>query len=425
MVRYKPNLPRFILLLSILLNLFCLTPAWSFYEKETEFHYLDVRALLRPYAVHQYISETNLFQQDKNESGVAAVARLLVSGEYRDTDRILMDSSLSYEINLLQNYIPNNLVTASPLNGQKTVVDVQRSDALEWSLSDSRFAHFLVDRLQITWQWQKLGLSLGRQPINLATTFFFTPNDFFAPFAAQNFYRVYKSGVDSIRTDLELSPLSQLSVIFVAGYGRDLDSENGWSDTVESKNNSLVLRYENVYGDFQWAVLMAEIEEKELLGFSLQGEILQWLGIRAEGHHGHDRLLDRTANELALGLEHRWENSLTANLEFFYHGSGADNKQDYWRIAQRQDSIYLAQRYMAVSISYEFTPLLVGDFLVLENLLDHSRLLAFNTVYSLADEAELVASVTIPLGEKSQQLVIESEYGLVANSLNVEIRWYF
>ena len=105
--------------------------------------------------------------------------------------------------------------------------DVERSSALEWSLSESNYIHTAIDRLNIHWIKDRVDIIAGRQPINLATTFYFTPNDFFAPFAAQTFYRVYKPGVDALRTEVRLGELSQLSLICALGYSPEKGSANG------------------------------------------------------------------------------------------------------------------------------------------------------------------------------------------------------
>jgi hypothetical protein len=45
--------------------------------------------------------------------------------------------------------------------------------------------------------------------------YYFTPNDFFASYAAQTFYRSYKPGVDAARLDWQWSELSQISLMTV------------------------------------------------------------------------------------------------------------------------------------------------------------------------------------------------------------------
>ena len=98
--------------------------------------------------------------------------------------------------------------------------------------------------------------------------------------------------------------------------------------------------------------------------------------------------------------------------------------QEYSSILQSNDSSYLANKYAAVGASYEFTPLLIGDLVIIQNGLDHSRLLAMNATYSLSDEAELVINIGLPSGKKSQLPNLKSEYGLIPKSVSLELRWF-
>ncbi|PCI49619.1 MAG: hypothetical protein COB51_03985 [Moraxellaceae bacterium] len=161
-----------------------------------------------------------------------------------------------------------------------------------------------------------------------------------------------------------------------------------------------------------------------MYGFSAQGEFTDWLGIRAEGHRAKSQIGEGQKNQLAVGFEHRWENGLSVIVELFYNGFGADSKQEYPTIFQSNDSPYLANRYAAIGMNYEFTPLWVGDLVVIQNRLNHSLLLALNATYSLADEAELVINIGLPIGKKSDPVGLGSEYGSVPKSLSFEWRWF-
>ena len=125
---------------------------------------------------------------------------------------------LGFELNIFQAYIPEALLSQGNL---ASFLDVERSSALSWNLKDGAYAPLAIDRLNARITYNRLDFILGRQPINLATTYYFTPNDFFAPFAAQSFYRLYKPGVDAARAEVRLGDLSQLSLVSVLGYNRD------------------------------------------------------------------------------------------------------------------------------------------------------------------------------------------------------------
>jgi len=142
----------------------------------------------------------------------AAIGRLLVDGWKGD--------AFAFELNLYEAYngssAPFNLAGLARR-------DVERSSALEWSQvdQDKTEALMAIDRLNARLSSGRVDFTIGRQAINLATTYLFSPNDFFAPFTAQTFYRVYKSGVDSARMEVRLGELSQLTLVGALGFGQD------------------------------------------------------------------------------------------------------------------------------------------------------------------------------------------------------------
>jgi hypothetical protein len=326
---------------------------------------------------------------------------------------------LGFEANVFQTHIPGTLLF--PGSTRRTV---ERSARLEWSFSDDDFSRVAFDRLNVRTSWDRLDVTFGRQAINLATTFYFSPNDFFAPFAAQNFFRVYKPGVDAIRAEFRIGELSQLSLINVLGYTPDNSTDTGWSRNADSQRDSFIGRVSFVIHDKEWALIAGQVRDTDILGGSFQGELFNWLGIRAEGHVADPGFSDKFS-ELSIGIEHRWESSLDARFEYFHHGSGASRVADYLALAMTTQSNYLARKYFAASVSYEFTPLLRADMLLIKNLLDQSWLASFYSVYSLSDEAELAVNLALPVGDEPVGAIISSEFGFIPAALNIEVRSYF
>lgn len=417
-MKYETTI-KFILTLVFSVTLLLSTlsiPALAFYEWQSDDGSFDLRALVRGFGIVYENPENQFFYEDKSDAGAAAIARLIMHAR--------AGQHLGFEVNAYQTYIPASM--ASRLGSLGTPLDVERSSALEWSFSDDDYVHLAIDRLNISCSYNRLDLIAGRQPINLATTFYFTPNDFFAPFSAQAFYRMYKSGVDAVRAEVRLGNLSQLSLISVLGYERESDSDTGWSRDPDWHRTSYVGRISKTFRDFEWALLGGVVREADVIGGSLQGELFQWLGIRSEGHFADPDDSQRNL-ELSLGIEHRWENSLNLRLEHFYHGNGASSVSDYdiTPTAAQGNSIYLGRNYTALGIGYEFTPLLNAEMLTIANLIDHSYLLSFNAIYSLSDEAELATNLGVPIGKKPEGNEIKSEFGLYPYTVSIEVRCYF
>lgn len=403
-------------LLSVALLLLLTVPgrSYAFYQWQGEEGSLELTGLLRGAGSRLRNPDNRFYFDDRNISALAGSARGMLHAR--------LGEQLTLEAHGVAGYTPGSLLRA----GRRTasMQGTERSDMLEWSRNsgESRL-HF--DRLNLQYSSGRLSIRAGRQPVNLAATFFFTPNDFFAPFAAQTFYRTYKPGVDAARLDVRTGDLSQLSLIGVLGYRADGSGDTGWSNRPDSGRTSGIVRASGVFGDFELAAVGGIVRRDRVIGGDLQGELFGWLGVRGEGHYAFadDRQQGDHA-EFALGLEHRWESSLTLRVEQFFHGSGASSELAYNRQATAQ-GMYRARHYTAVGANYEVTPLLTGDVAVIHNWVDRSRLLALYTVYSLSDESEAVFSATLPVGRKPQGDVLRSEFGLYPLAAGVEVRRYF
>lgn len=243
-----------------------------------------------------------------------------------------------------------------------------------------------ADRLNLSFSNESIYLKLGRQPINLATTFYFSPNDFFAPFSVQSFNRDYKQGVDAIYAEVRVGELSQLSALMV-------------NNTNENLPTSSLLRFESAFENISWMILAGEInsqaplspftinpaaEKQTVLGGSIQTDIFENIGIRAEGHISKQS--GQTTQEWVLGLEHYSSSDLTLNLEWFNHGANRPTS----------NLPYAGSQYLALGLSYVFTPLLSGSFSSIFNMDDHSQLHTAYLNYSLSNESTLNAYILQP-----------------------------
>lgn len=395
--------------------LFAVQPADAFYAWQGDNNSMEMRGLLRGSGLTLTNPDSPIYYNKRSVAGIAGSGRLMLDAG--------MDGKFTFELHAEQSYVPLQLQTGG--SNLAILRDIERSDLLDWSFDNKR-AHLLIDRLNVQYASPKLTLKIGRQPVNLASTFYFTPNDFFAPFAAQTFFRAYKPGVDAVRADIRLEDLSQLSLISVLGYQLDPLSDNGWSNRIDAARNSYLARASSTLGDFELALLGGTVRKDVVIGGDFQGELFDWLGIRGEGHVNFpDQAGLKRRIEVAVGLEHRWENTFTLRAEQFYHGSGASNTVAYQITTAAAQSLYLARNYTALGADYEFTPLLTGDMTAIYNWVDHSALFAVYALYSLADESELALSGTLASGRRPAGARINSEFGLYGNSISCEIRSYF
>lgn len=294
--------------------------------------------------------------------------------------------------------------------------EVARSCALTWEQygsTNSRVA-LAADLLELQYRGGAVDLTLGRQPISLATTFYFSPNDLFAPFTAATFFRTYRPGVDALRADFRLAALAQMTLLAVLDYAPEFASSNGWSRRPVWSRTSLLARYNWESGGLGWSLLGGAVRDRTLLGGSFQGELFDWLGVRAEGHYAlAEKAGVSEGGRITLGIEHRYAENFDWRLEYHYNGYSSD-----------QVAAYHDRHYGALGMGYQFTPLLTGGLVALVDMNEGSWLYSANFLYSLSDETELSLTGTIPMGGKSTGLA-SCDIGCQPRQLLLEYRINF
>lgn len=346
--------------------------------------------------------------------------------------RLLADATIGErfgaQVNVLQNVRSTPIFLFTPTDGVQR--DVERSGLFYWQQHDTgnTQAAMVIDSGYLKYGDRNSELLIGRQPVSTTVTFFFSPNDFFAPFSPNTFYRVYKPGVDAVRYERSLATLSQLSVIGVLGYAQDLGSESGWSDSPQWDRSSVLGRVTHGAGEFEWGFLYGIVRESMVTGFSLQGELFHWLGIRAEGHCAKSWGDGQESGSMVTAsFEHRFPSSLTLRFEQMYNGYGSESITD--ALADREHGVsgqgYLGRHYSAFDLSYEISPLIIGELLYLRNWSDDSYSLSLNAVYSTSDESELALTSILPGGAEPEGNEIGSELGSLPVQIALEYRYYF
>ena len=395
------------------------TPASSFYQRQTGDWATELRGNARLLGIIANNPANSFFYQNEMDSTGGLTGRFLLD--------ISNDDWFAFELNVY------NQITYSSLESKGypsfTTTEKKRSQVFENQYIDNQNAdgRIVVDRINVSLYSDYAEITLGRQAVSLATTFYFTPNDFFYPFSAQNFYRIYKSGVDAARVETKLGNLTQLTLLAVLGYKVDSESNNRNSTAMDNDQNSYLVRILSVLTNFEIAVLAGKVFGQNMLGMSLQGELFNWIGIRAEGHQSV--LSDRLGwNPLfTIEFDHRYANSLNPKIAWFHNGIGTDKPSEYLKVLQESTTIlpYPGKSYLAIGTSYEFSPLLSGDIVAIVNLGDNSWQVSANGIYSVNNETEISLLVSIPFGTESNGLDVKSEFGLYPATAGFELRSYF
>ncbi|MBE9516802.1 MAG: hypothetical protein IME93_07465 [Proteobacteria bacterium] len=368
------------------------------------------RYLLRAWAYSYQFDKDDFYTTDWRDSGAGMLGRLM-------HDRIEGGATVSVA---LQYATMSDVSTGVIGSG----ADVERSNIFSWRHTGDSYSVADIDRLYLGYNKNRLSASIGRMAINLSRTFYFSPNDFFVPFAAQSFYREHKAGVDALRFSWEPVELTRLSLLSVEGYEADVQSATGWSARPVSDRRSYLASISTAFGNAEIGVLGGHVRDARIVGASLQTGLGDLFDLRAEGHVAEpdvDRQLD--VAQWSIGLGYRPDSDMDFRIEYYRHGRGATESQDYNLFAT--DSTYLGRHYMAMGMVYQWSAITTFNAMALANQDDDSGLISINLVRSLSDESDMDISLSMPYGQRSDSPVIESEYGLYPASLAIEWRSYF
>ncbi len=363
------------------------------------------------------------FFPERDEGIITAVVRLILEGD--------LGEHMDYEINLFSDF---SRVPPAFLGGTfasaGSLESPYRYQHLSWDYSGGGEVNgkLGIDRFALNLNVKSVNVSAGRMPVNYSVTHIFTPNDFFAPFSATAINTMYKPGVDALRVGVATGTLSAVEVVGVMGY-------DSFNDAPAWSQSALLARANTVLWNFEWALVGGKLAERWVAGASIQGEAGP-IGLRTEGHLGFpDREMsevlsgdnqifsDDVYGRVAAGLDvlFAWHNA-SIGAEYMFLSDGASGPSGYGARLFNffpDDNFYMGQHYVGLSAGMELIPILRANVMGLLNAVDLSGLAALTLVYSLADEADLVAGLMVPWGE------MQSEYGAMPLMVFMESRFYF
>ena len=408
--------------LPFLVVLFFTPQTFAFYTADGGLGHLDLGGTLRVSSSVEKFVEDSLYSDASSVNSQSASFRGILDYSPNDVISMQCHAVLFYENRKQINPVAS-IGLADYYGVERNPVFFEQHDSDPVTISD-------VDRLNIAYVENGVRVTLGRQPINLATTFYFSRNDLFAPFAANTFYRIYKPGVDAFRFDKDVGELGQFNFIYALGYEVSQQAETLWSQSLDSERDSLILRFSDVAGSFGWSVLGGQLSDETYLGFGLQGEWFEWLGVRAEGQLISQSESDKDSlRSFTVGLEHRWQNSLDLRLEYFFNGFGKKQKlfspSDLLASTGTAHSIYPGREYLALGQGYELSPLLSMQTLLMVNINNSAGILSLDLNYSLSDDVEINVGASTSFNSTNGASIYNTEFSYYPDVLAIELRAYF
>jgi len=389
--------------------------------------------LIDNYDFEPFFGDSNTDQTSQN------VLRLIAAG--RPTEQ------LHYEVHGVQSYTYSTTrreTGGSIFATSGTDTRYRALDATwDWYEGSKSSASLWLDRLNLKAALAKADITAGRQPITFGKAYFWNPLDIFLPFDPRQFDRDYKPGVDALRMDIPLGSFTGINLIGVGG--REIDSPGNYIDhgTLNAswygsallartfttlQGWDLAIQGGKTYGGYQvGGGLVGEIgpvearaeaayfwaQDSEPLPFPLEGDLVEdsFTGV--------------------VGFGHRFENTLTLEIEHFYNGAGDSNDLDasFARFASG-NILQMSRNLTGFLISYEFEPIITGQFTALYSWEDPSAQIQPILTWSPSNNTELILGASINFGDRptrdsSGQVKLKSEFGTFPDFYFMQFKLYF
>lgn len=302
-----------------------------------------------------------------------------------------------------------------------------------------------IDRAALTGSLGRIDVTLGRQAITFGKTFFWNPLDPFLAFDPRQFDRDFKPGVDALRVDVALGDFSGLSFVGVAGRTLDASGAALETDTLDASwlGSALLGRATTHVAGWDLELQGGKVYGGAQVGGGTVGE-LGPVEVRFEATHlfadeaRSPRLSPLSSEPLvesgtvaALGVGHRFESSLTLELETLWNDLGDPDALEASLVRFANGlSFHLSRHVVGALASYEVTPLAVAQLVWLTSADDGSGQVQPTLSYSISDEAELVAGATLGYGPRPRQradgsVELRSEFGSFPDYYFVQFEVYF
>jgi len=372
---------------------------------------------------------------DKNiTQDFSSVARIIIEGDNRD--------KYSYELHAVQTYNYSNINTGITDRDTSMLV-VDYGDNLIKKSDQS--AHYYLDRANVKFAVEDLDIHFGRLAVSFGKPLFWNLFDYYgSPYLNQE----YKAGIDALRLDKAISNFSGVNMVInkqkiLTQSGSYLENSAVQSYQwlgLEEEVGLLLKGYTTVKGT-DYSLLYKREPEGHRIGIEVDGEIgsvnfydeITYLWgsekISMPGSYQGNLLKNYLMN--VLGVNYRFNNSLQIIAEHLFNGIGDSDNLDASNVRYKNGvSTSLNDHLSGVSLSYEFNPLLVGQYDARLAWDDSSHQHNFSFIKSVTENIDLTIGGQLnfgnrPNGSNWQNPKLQSEYGSLSNIYYLELKRYF
>ena len=372
---------------------------------------------------------------DKNiTQDFSSVARIIIEGDSRD--------KYSYELHAVQTYNYSNINTGiTDRDTSMLVVDYGDN----WIKKSDQSAHYYLDRANVKFAVEDLDIHFGRLAVSFGKPLFWNLFDYYgSPYLNQE----YKAGIDALRLDKAISNFSGVNMVInkqkiltQSGSYLENSAVQSYQWLGLEEEVGLLLRGYTTIKDTDYALLYKREPEGHRIGIEVDGEIgsvnfydeITYLWgsekISMPGSYQGNLLKNYLMN--VLGVNYRFNNSLQIIAEHLFNGIGDSDNLDASNIRYKNGvSTSLNDHLSGVSLSYEFNPLLVGQYDARLAWADSSHQHNFSFVQSITDNVDFIAGGQINIGDRPngtnwQNPNIQSEFGRLSDTFYLELKCYF
>ena len=386
------------------------------------------------YKVYDNFSFSPYFNNKDTNQDFSSVARIIIEEDSHN--------QYSYELHAVQAYNYSNVYTG--IGGRDTsMLVVDLSD--NWIEKTDRAAHFYIDRANVQFAVQDLDIYFGRLAVSFGKPSFWNLFDYYdSSYLGQE----YKAGIDALRVDKSINYFTGINMVInqqtiLKSSGSYLENNTvqsyQWQDSNE--NLGLFLRgYTNI-NDVDYALLYKREPEGHLLGLEIDGEIgtvnlydeltYLWGSEKISMPGSYQGNLVRNYFMNVLGTSYRFSNDLQFTIEHLFNGIGDSDNLDASNIRYKNGvSTTLNDHQSTVSLGYEFTPLITGQYETTLAWADSSHQHNFSLVQSITDNIDLIFGGQVNFGDRPkgtnwQNPKLQSEFGRFTNVYYVDLKYYF
>ena len=288
------------------------------------------------------------------------------------------------------------------------------------------------DRFNVGYNGDKAVLRFGRQAVSWGNGLIYNPMDFFNPFNPTAVDTEYKLGEDMFYGQYLLDDGSDWQAVFV--QRRDQQGR------ASSEASSTALKYHGFGLEAEYDLLLAENFNEFIAG---AGGLTNVGGAVVRGDITLTNAQDGWVTSLVVSWSWSWllaGHNASAVVEYFYNGFGLAEDdyapaailadKDLFRRLERGELYTIGRHNIAGSLLVELAPLLNVTANLFANAQDGSALAQTVVQWDLAQNWQLLAAATAPVGKKGTEYGgIEAGPGNLTLSVGpsalVQLAWYF